>query len=40
MPEEKEFVIEELRKQMNEAVKNLHFEQAAELRDQIKILEK
>ena len=40
MPEEKEFVIEESRKQMNEAVKNLHFEQAAELRDQIKILEK
>ena len=40
MPEEKEFVIEELQKRMNEAVKNLDFEQAAELRDQIKILEK
>lgn len=40
LPEEKELVIEELTKQMNVAVKSLNFEQAAELRDQIKILQK
>lgn len=39
-PEEKEFVIQELQKQMQESATNLDFERAAELRDDIENLQK